>query len=113
MDGVPGARSFSWTSRIALVVVAACIGQLLLSSGILGSFHIKSLFYPQAMSVERQVKKLPAQYQRKCPLSPFSSIQIASRNPQLIIIENFLTPADASFLLKTAYVPLLYFLLMR
>jgi|SRR5579859_5359678 hypothetical protein len=58
------------------------------------------------VSLESDLLDLPSQIRQKCPLTPFTSVQILSRNPQIILIENFITPIETAFLLKLAYRPI-------
>jgi len=52
---------------------------------------------------EPTIDTIAAAYRKGCPDHRFGSISILSRSPQLLIIENFVTPVEAEFLIKTAY----------
>jgi hypothetical protein len=43
-----------------------------------------------------------------CPEHRFKAVRRVSRDPEIILIENFLTPAEAQFLVHAAYVPSFY-----
>src|SRR5271170_64964 len=46
---------------------------------------------------------LADEYRRGCPAHHFESVKIVSRAPDIMLIEGFVTEAEAEFLVKTAY----------
>jgi|SRR5271170_271884 len=48
---------------------------------------------------------LADEYRRACPAHQFESVKIVSRAPDIMLIEGFVTEAEAAFLVKTAYIP--------
>src|SRR5947207_13506505 len=48
------------------------------------------------------VALLAAEYRKACPKHHFSSIQLVSREPHIMLIEGFLTEAEAEFLVRIA-----------
>ena len=48
---------------------------------------------------------LADEYRRGCPIHQFGSVKIVSRAPDIMLIEGFVTEAEAAFLVKTAYIP--------
>jgi len=48
---------------------------------------------------------LADEYRRECRVHQFGSVKIASRAPDIMLIEGFVTEAEASFLVKAAYIP--------
>ena len=49
---------------------------------------------------------LGAQYRNGCPDHRFSSVKHLSRSPDIMLIEDFLTPGEAETLIRIAYGPL-------
>lgn len=47
---------------------------------------------------------LADEYRRGCPAHQFESVKIVSRAPDIMLIEGFVTEAEAEFLVKTAHV---------
>jgi hypothetical protein len=45
-------------------------------------------------------------YEHSCPPHQYDSVKIVSRNPDIIIIENFLSPWERQYLVDIAYRPL-------
>ena len=45
------------------------------------------------------------EYRRGCPIHQFGSVKIVSRAPDIMLIEGFVTEAEATFLVKAAYIP--------
>lgn len=115
MKGNTGAKLFHWTALVVLVAIAAWAVQVSYNLSPETLRLIRKRFYhrPRALSVEEQIKALPELHKKSCPVAPFSSVQILSRNPQTILIEDFLTPAEAAFLLQTAYLTLFPDMLIR
>src|SRR2546423_11233314 len=58
------------------------------------------------VSLESDLLALPSQIRQTGPLTLFTSVQIVSRNHQIILIEYFITPTEAADLLKLAYKPI-------
>ena len=52
---------------------------------------------------------LADEYRRGCPAHQFESVKIVSRAPDIMLIEGFVTEAEAEFLVKTAYHPRIRF----
>jgi len=48
---------------------------------------------------------LADEYRRACPAHQFESVKIVSRAPDIMLIEGFVTEAEATFLVKAAYIP--------
>jgi hypothetical protein len=48
------------------------------------------------------VQDLAAEYRKGCPEHRFSSVKVLSRSPYAMVIEGFVTPAEAEFLVKAA-----------
>src|SRR5277367_1162684 len=46
-----------------------------------------------------------AKYQNGCPAHQYSAVKIASRAPDIIVIENFVSKEEAEYLVKFAYNP--------
>ena len=68
-------------------------------------FTIDPSFLPIAISAPRNplpLKDLAAQYRKGCPQHHFSSVKVLSREPYAMVIEEFVTPAEAEFLVKAA-----------
>src|SRR5579871_3666776 len=68
----------------------------------LGAYFDKST--PKLIGVER----LAYEYRKGCPKHRFKSIQILSRNPDVVLIDGFLTKVEAQFLINAAYVAFIY-----
>ena len=61
---------------------------------------------PMEMTSQLTMDTISAEYRKGCPAHKYGSISLLSRSPQFIIIENFVTPIEAEFLIKTAYPPI-------
>jgi hypothetical protein len=57
---------------------------------------------PFKQSLELTVDNLAAEYRKGCPKHQFKSIQLVSREPQVMFIEGFVTKLEAEFLVKMA-----------
>ena len=68
----------------------------------LGAYFDKST--PKVLGVER----LAYEYRKGCPKHRFKSIQILSRNPDVVLIDGFLTKVEAQFLINAAYVAFIH-----
>jgi len=51
---------------------------------------------------EAGMKRLVQEYRKGCPNHRFKSTQLLSRDPDIVLIEGFLTQAEAQFLVKAA-----------
>ena len=69
-------------------------------------------FLPSVRSIEEtriestvngSVGRLAAEYRKGCPKHRFTSIQFVSREPHMMLIEGFLTEAEAEILVNIAY----------
>jgi hypothetical protein len=52
------------------------------------------------------IDSLAARYRKECPVHRFTSVKVISRNPHIMIIEDFLTSDEAQALINAAYFPL-------
>lgn len=53
---------------------------------------------PLALTIDQ----LPAAYRKGCPKQRFTSLQLVSRVPKMILIEGFMTESEAEFLVRIA-----------
>jgi hypothetical protein len=53
---------------------------------------------PLALTIDQ----LPAAYRKGCPRNSFTSLQLVSRVPKMILIEGFMTELEAEFLVRIA-----------
>ena len=53
---------------------------------------------PSALTMDQ----LPAAYRNGCPKHRFTSVQLVSRVPKMILIEGFMTESEAEFLVRIA-----------
>lgn len=75
-----------------------------LSPSILAPF--RSAYEPFTTSgFAPSVDNLAARYQKGCPTHRFESVKIVSRDPSIMIIEDFLTPEEVQTLINAAYFP--------
>jgi len=58
----------------------------------------------QTSSLSKEEEFL-AKYANGCPAHQYSAVKIASRAPDIMVIENFLSPEEAEYLVKFAYNP--------
>ena len=48
-------------------------------------------------------ESLGAQYRRGCPAHQFASVKLVSASPIMMLIDGFVTPAEAEVMLRVAY----------
>lgn len=99
-----------WTKR--LTIVAALTGLLTLSSPNTVS-SVKAFFAPKDVpqvvvqaseGAEATAENLADLYrQQGCPKHPFTSVRIVSRSPDIILIDEFVTKAEAEYLSNAVY----------
>jgi hypothetical protein len=74
-----------------------------------------ALFFPSIRAIEEtwtdsalkpSLASLAADYRKGCPKHRFRSIQLVSREPHIMLIEGFLTEAEAEILVDIAYIPI-------
>jgi hypothetical protein len=97
-------------SRDALAILGVALGL-----SYINPFHLSTLsalntkFQEFDSAGEAKVELSPAEidaalaarYRESCPAHPFT-VKLLSRAPDIIIIEDFLTPAEAQFLINVA-----------
>ena|SRR5579859_1915769 len=101
------AWSLNWAGFVVLIAMAAYVIQLESPPNAISTL-INPLFHKHALTLEQQVKNLPAEYRKGCPSTPFTSVKLVSRSPEIILIEGFLSAAEAAFLMQVAYLPCLF-----
>jgi hypothetical protein len=69
---------------------------------------IRQAFSNFTTSKDNTPISLGAQYRNGCPEHRFSSVKHLSRAPDIMVIEDFLTPAEAETLIRLAYHPCLF-----
>jgi hypothetical protein len=59
---------------------------------------------PMPVLAPRQLsaKDLATEYRKGCPQHRFSGVKVLSREPYALLIEEFVTPAEAEFLVRAA-----------
>jgi len=89
-----------WTKHLNLL---GLVGVLIATLYLILVGRPPSLF-PIAPSAPKQIsaKDLAAEYRKGCPEHRFSSVKVLSREPYAMVIEGFVTPAEAEFLVKAA-----------
>ena len=89
-----------WTKHLN---IAALIGVVVAILSLVPFTNLPSLFAIEPPTPrELTVKELASEYRKGCPQHRFSSVKILSREPYALLIENFVTPAEAEFLVKAA-----------
>jgi len=89
-------------------------GLLLKGFALLGIYQATQYLQPQISSKFLQTKTYEAsepaapvslgeQYRNGCPNHQFESVRIISRSPEIILIDGFLTKAEADVLVNMAY----------
>lgn len=108
-------ESTSWTKHLnaatlfGVLIAIACIGlSLEIAPTFLTAIDLQ-YFRPYIAKppVELTADELPAEYRKGCPKHRFLSTQLVSRDPKMILIEGFLTNAEAEYLVRIAYFPVL------
>ena len=89
-----------WTKHLNIVAI---IGVVIAILSLVPYTNLSSrLQIAQSAPRQLSAKDLAAEYRKGCPPHRFSSVKILSREPYAVIIEDFVTPAEAEFLVKTA-----------
>lgn len=86
-----------WTKHLNIV---GLIGVVIATFYVV-PFTIVPSLVPSAILAPRP-KDLAAEYRKGCPQHRFSSVKVLSRDPYALLIEDFVTPAEAEFLVKIA-----------
>jgi hypothetical protein len=96
-------ESAKWSKFFNVIAVVMCVASVALN---IFSWHMPPNQDVAKPTTELTVHNIAAEYRKKgCPAFPFTSVQLISRNPDLILIEGFLTEAEATILIKAAYCP--------
>jgi hypothetical protein len=90
-------KSFKHLNLIGLIGVLIATLCLVLVTSPPSFFSIAPLAPRQI-----RVQDLAAEYRKGCPEHRFSSVKVLSRSPYAMVIEGFVTPAEAEFLVKAA-----------
>ena len=61
--------------------------------------------FQQSSSSSSSEAAFLAKYANGCPVHQYSAVKIVSRAPDIMVIENFVTPEEADYLVKFAYPP--------
>jgi len=61
--------------------------------------------FQQPSSASSSEEAFLAKYINGCPVHQYSAVKIVSRAPDIMVIENFVTPEEADYLVKFAYIP--------
>ena len=98
-----------WTKRLTIVAV---LGGLLTLTSPNSFSSVKSLFTRNEVSqvavqhadqLEVTAQNLADVYRRQgCPKHPFKSVQILGRAPDIILIDDFVSKAEAEYLITAA-----------
>lgn len=86
---------------LSILIAAVYIGNSVLTT----NFSHSILAPIRFVSTTNAVDTLGARYRRECPTHRFKSVKIVSRKPDIMIIDEFLTPEEANVLIGAAYFP--------